>query len=103
MARTNHGYVVDWYGEPGLDATIFTPYVDFQFRNDTGAHLLLDPVVDSANGVMTFNFYGTAPNRTVTVSKPDIKDVKPAEPPQYVIDESLAKDEEKQVDWEKRA
>jgi vancomycin resistance protein YoaR len=101
VARTNHGYVVDWYGEPGLDATIFTPYVDFQFRNDTGAHLLLDPVVDSANGVMTFNFYGTAPDRTVTVSKPDIKNVKAPEPPQYVVDESLAKDEKKQVDWEK--
>jgi vancomycin resistance protein YoaR len=101
VARTNHGYVVDWYGEPGLDATIFTPYVDFQFRNDTGAHLLLDPVVDSTNGVMTFNFYGTAPDRTVTVSKPDIKNVKTPEPPQYVVDESLAKDEKKQVDWEK--
>jgi vancomycin resistance protein YoaR len=101
VSRTNHGYVVDWYGEPGMDATIFTPYVDFQFRNDTGAYLLLDPVVDSANGVMTFNFYGTAPNRTVTVSKPEIKDVKPAEPPQYVVDESLAPGEKKQVDWEK--
>jgi vancomycin resistance protein YoaR len=101
VSRTNHGYVVDWYGEPGMDATIFTPYVDFQFRNDTGAYLLLDPIVDSANGVMTFNFYGTAPNRTVTVSKPEIKDVKPAEPPQYVVDESLAPGEKKQVDWEK--
>ncbi len=83
VARTNHGYVVDWYGEPGMDATIFTPYVDFQFRNDTGAYLLLDPVVDSANGVMTFNFYGTKPNRTVTVSKPDIKDVK--QPPAAAV------------------
>jgi vancomycin resistance protein YoaR len=101
VSRTNHGYVVDWYGEPGMDATIFTPYVDFQFRNDTGAHLLLDPIVDSANGVMTFNFYGTKPNRTVTVSEPDIKDVKPAEPPQYVVDETLAAGEKKQVDWEK--
>jgi vancomycin resistance protein YoaR len=101
VARTNHGYVVNWYGEPGMDATIFTPYVDFQFRNDTGAYLLLDPVVDSANGVMTFNFYGTKPDRAVTVSKPDIKDVKPPPPPQYVVDESLAKDEKKQVDWEK--
>ena len=101
VARTNHGYVVDWYGDPGMDATIFTPYVDFQFRNDTGAYLLLDPVVDSANGVMTFNFYGTKPSRTVTVSKPDIKDVKQPPQPQYVIDESLAKDEKKQVDWEK--
>ncbi len=101
VARTNHGYVVNWYGEPGMDATIFTPYVDFKFRNDTGAYLLLDPVVDSANGAMTFNFYGTKPDRTVTVSKPDIKDVKQPEPPQYVVDESLAKDEKKQVDWEK--
>jgi vancomycin resistance protein YoaR len=101
VARTNHGYVVDWYGEPGMDATIFTPYVDFQFRNDTGAYLLLDPVVDSANGVMTFNFYGTAPNRTVTVSKPEIKDVKAPKPPQYVVDESLAAGAKKQVDWEK--
>jgi vancomycin resistance protein YoaR len=101
VARTNHGYVVDWYGEPGLDATIFTPYVDFKFRNDTGAHLLLEPVVDSANGVVTFNFYGTRPDRDVTISKPVITDVKPAEPPQYIVDEALAKGEKKQVDWEK--
>jgi vancomycin resistance protein YoaR len=25
VERYNHGYIVDWYGEPGLDATIFTP------------------------------------------------------------------------------
>jgi vancomycin resistance protein YoaR len=37
VERYNHGYVVDWYGEPGMDATIFTPTVDFRFRNDTGA------------------------------------------------------------------
>ncbi len=101
VTRTNHGYVVDWYGEPGMDATIFTPYVDFQFRNDTGAYLLLEPVVDSANGVMTFNFYGTAPGRTVSVSKPVIKDVKEPAPAQYVVDESLALGEKKQVDWAK--
>jgi len=101
VARTNHGYVVDWYGEPGLDATIYTPYVDFQFRNDTGAYLLLEPVVDSANGVITFNFYGTRPDREVTIGKPVITEVKAAEPPQYVVDESLAKGEKKQVDWEK--
>ena len=51
----------------------------------------MEPVVDSANGVMTFNFYGTKPDRTVTVSKPDIKDVKQAPQPQYVVDETLAK------------
>lgn len=101
VERTNHGYVVDWYGEPGMDATIFTPYVDFKFRNDTGAYLLLEPVVDTANGVMTFNFYGTRPDRTVTVSKPQITNVVQPEPAQYVVDESLAAGEKEQVDWAK--
>jgi vancomycin resistance protein YoaR len=41
VERYNHGYIVDWYGEPGLDATIFTPSVDFRFRNDTSAYLLI--------------------------------------------------------------
>jgi vancomycin resistance protein YoaR len=90
VERYNHGYVVDWYGEPGLDATIFTPSVDFKFRNDTNAYLLIEPVVDSVNGVATFNFYGTSPGRQVTVSKPAISDVKPAPPAVYTVDPSLA-------------
>ena len=101
VQRYNHGYVVDWYGEPGMDATIFTPSVDFKFRNDTGAYLLLEPVVDSANGVITFNFYGTRPDRSVTISKPEISDIQEPKPPQYVVDETLGEGEQKQVDWEK--
>src|SRR5690606_4063289 len=53
------------------------------------------------NGVMTFNFYGTAPDRVVTVSKPDISDVKQPEPPSYVVGESLAPGQMKQAEWEK--
>ncbi|RME65892.1 MAG: hypothetical protein D6790_01150, partial [Caldilineae bacterium] len=45
VERYNHGYVVSWYGEPGMDATIFTPNVDFKFRNDTDAYLLVQPIV----------------------------------------------------------
>ncbi|HHY56388.1 MAG TPA: hypothetical protein GYA08_13250 [Chloroflexi bacterium] len=101
VERYNHGYVVDWYGEPGMDATIFTPTVDFRFRNDTEAYLLIDPVVDSVNGVITFNFYGTRPDRTVTVSKPEITDVVKPEAPIYTVDESLATGQIKQVEWEK--
>lgn len=101
VERYNHGYVVDWYGEPGLDATIFTPTVDFRFRNDTGAYLLIEPVVDSVNGVITFNFYGTKPHRTVTISKPEITDVIKPGPPVYTVDESLAPGQMKQVEWQK--
>ncbi len=101
VERYNHGYVVDWYGEPGMDATIFTPSVDFRFRNDTGSYLLMEPVVDAANGVLTVNLYGTKPERTVTVSKPEITEVLTPEPPSYVVDETLAEGAQNQVEWEK--
>jgi vancomycin resistance protein YoaR len=101
VERYNHGYVVGWYGDPGMDATIFTPSVDFKFRNDTDAYLLIEPVVDLANGVATFNFYGTDPNRQVTVSTPKISDVVPAPPALYTVDESLAPGAKEQVDWAK--
>lgn len=101
VERYNHGYVVDWYGEPGLDATIFTPTVDFRFRNDTGAYLLLEPVFSAENGVLTINLYGTKPNRQVTISAPTKTDIQPAPPALYTMDESLAPGQTKQVDWEK--
>jgi len=102
VERYNHGYVVDWYGEPGLDATIFTPTVDFRFRNDTGAYLLIEPVVDAVNGMITFNFYGTKPQRQVMISSPVQSDVKEPEPPEYRIDESLAEGQRKQVEWQQK-
>lgn len=102
VERYNHGYVVGWYGEPGLDATIYTPSVDFRFRNDTNAYLLVDPVVDVDNGVMAFNFYGTKPNRQVTISEPVQSEVKEPAPPEYRVDESLAPGQQKQVEWEQK-
>jgi vancomycin resistance protein YoaR len=101
VERYNHGYIVDWYGEPGQDATVFTPSVDFKFRNDTGAYLLIEPVVDSIGGEITFNFYGTMPDRVVTISAPVRSDIKQPEPPTYTVDESLALGQKKQVEWEK--
>jgi vancomycin resistance protein YoaR len=98
VERYNHGYVVGWYGDPGLDATIFTPSVDFRFRNDTGAYLLVKPVVDSANGVITINLYGTKPNRQVTLKPAVQSDLQEPEPPQYKVDDTLAKGQIKQVE-----
>jgi len=102
VERYNHGYIVDWYGEPGMDATIFTPSVDFKFRNDTGAYLLIDPVVDSSNGVITFNLYGTKPDRVVTIGTPVHTDVVQPQPATYTVDASLAAGQQKQVEWAKQ-
>lgn len=102
VERYNHGYVVSWYGEPGLDATIFTPTVDFRFRNDTGAYLLMEPVMNADAGMLTINLYGTKPARQVIISEPLKRDVQPPPPALYTVDESLAPGQTKQVDWQQQ-
>jgi len=102
VERYNHGYVVSWYGDPGLDATIYTPTVDFKFRNDTDAYLLIDPVVDSANGVITFNLYGTKPDRQVIIGEAQVSDVIEPDTPKYIEDPSLPDGAIEQVEWANR-
>jgi vancomycin resistance protein YoaR len=97
--RWAHGYVVSWYGEPGLDATIYTPDVDFRFRNDTGHFLLIKASVDTARGRIVFSFYGTRPNRTVEAAKPAITNVRQPEKPLYQEDPGLPTGTIRQVDW----
>ncbi len=65
------------------------------------AYLLIQPVVNGTGGTITFNFYGTKPDRQVTISEPEIADVSPPPEPLYEVDESLALDERRQVDWAK--
>lgn len=102
VERYNHGYVVSWYGDPGLDATIYTPTVDFRFRNNTNAYLLIEPVVNTTSGVITFNFYGTKPNRDVQVGVPQRRDVIEPEEPLYVVNEELAAGQIVQKEWEQK-
>ncbi|MCY3899694.1 MAG: VanW family protein [Caldilineaceae bacterium] len=101
LERHNHGYVVSWYGEPGFDATIYTPYVDLRFLNDTSAHLLIQPVVDRVEGVLSFRFYGTRPDRVVEIGEAEYKDIKQPGEPIYQEDASLEKGQIKQVEWAK--
>lgn len=101
LERHNHGYVVSWYGDPGFDATIYTPYVDLRFLNDTDAHLLVQPVVDSVGGVLSFHFYGTKPDREVVISEPVYEDIKQPGEPIYQEDASLEAGQIKQVEWAK--
>ncbi|MEM7346065.1 MAG: VanW family protein [Chloroflexota bacterium] len=104
VERWAHGYRVGWYetnAAPGLDATIYTPDVDFKFRNDTGHHLLIETETDTVNGTLTFRFYGTNPDREVFVSEPLLTNVIKHGDPIYEIDTSLAPGVTKQIDWAK--
>jgi len=101
VERWAHGYVVSWYGEPGMDASIFTPNVDFRFRNDTGHFILIKSAVNKAQGKITFFIYGTKPDRQVEMSGPVISNRQPAPAPLYQEDATLKTGQIKQIDWAK--
>lgn len=85
--RTNHSYIVSYYGTPGLDATTYSPKPDFRFLNDTGNYLLLQGSVE--NNKLTFELYGQNDGRTAEISKPVLSDERPAPPPQYLLTPDL--------------
>lgn len=104
VERWAHGYRVSWYeigGGPGLDATVYSPDVDFKFRNDSQGYLLIQTYVDEAAGTLTFRFYGTPTGRQVTMEGPFEENSVPHGPDIYQEDPTLPKGTSKQVDWPK--
>ncbi len=104
VERWAHGYRVGWYETgsiPGLDATIYTPDVDFKFRNDTDSFILIQTDTNLRAGTVTFNFYGTSPGRTVTISDPIEENRVPHGPDIYQEDPTLKPGQIKQIDWAK--
>lgn len=102
LERTAHAYRVHYYendSQPGFDATIFSPSVDFKFKNDTGHYLLLQTTFEEKTNRLTIDFYGTKDGREVTISKARIWDVTPPPPTLYQDDPNLYKGVVQQVDW----
>ncbi len=98
--RYAHGYRVSYYEPPvGMDATIFSPYVDFKFRNDTDNYYLLERELDLTAKRLRFIFYGPDTGRSVEMVGPQIIEVIPHGEPIYEEDPSLPAGVVKQVDW----
>jgi len=102
--RLPHGYRVGYYERgmgPGLDATVFEPYVDLKFVNDTKGHLLIESYYDGVNATLTFKFYGMPDNRTVSFSNAVISNVVAHGPDIYEPDPEgkMAPNTVKQVDY----
>lgn len=69
--RTEHSYAVSYYAYPdgyGLDATIYQPWPDLQFVNDTGAYILIQAYSEGTEAY--FKFYGTSDGRKVIMDGP---------------------------------
>jgi vancomycin resistance protein YoaR len=99
LERWAHGYIVLWYGKPGLDATIFTPNVDLKFQNNTGHYLLIKPIVDLKRNSITIKLYGTNPGWTVKLVERRVENIQSPPPPKCVENPKLPPGTIKQVEW----
>lgn len=103
LKRTAHAYRVHYYeegGSPvGLDATVFSPSVDLQFKNDTGNFILVQSIYDGSAETLAFRFYGTRDGREVKLTGPVITAATPAPPSRYENDPTLPKGVVRQVDF----
>ena len=98
--RYAHGYRVSYYEPPiGMDATVYSPYVDFKFVNDTDNYYLIESEVNQRTEEITFYLYGPDTGRTVQMIGPTILETTPAPEPIYIEDPSLPAGVTKQVDW----
>jgi vancomycin resistance protein YoaR len=100
LERSPHGFRVSWYEPPvGLDATVYSPWVDLKFLNDTSYHLLIETEADAQTGTLTFRFYSTKTGRSVEMEGPIEENVVPHGEPIYEDDPTLPKGTTKQVEW----
>jgi vancomycin resistance protein YoaR len=92
--RYSHAYWIAHYishGDVGLDTTVDEEGgLDFQFKNDTNAAILIQSGTDGSN--VHFAIYGVRPDWTVKVDPPKISNIVKTDPkPEIQNDPTLAK------------
>ncbi len=66
--RHPHAFPVGYYNPQGFDATVYSPWTDLRFINNTPNHILIDSYTSGYN--LYFNLYGTDDGRQVKVKGP---------------------------------
>jgi vancomycin resistance protein YoaR len=89
-SRRNHAYAVRYYGTPGFDATIYPPYTDFRFLNNTPGYILIQTKIEGTK--LSFEFWGTDDNRSVVVDGPHPYNKKPDGAVKSVLKQTVTKD-----------
>jgi len=74
----------------GMDATVYSPNVDFKFLNDRPYPLLIETEIEDAAHRLIFRFYSTSDGRRVEADEAVVSDEVQPGPPIYQLDESLA-------------
>jgi vancomycin resistance protein YoaR len=109
IERYPHAYRVGYYelkadggyntSFAGLDATVYTPIVDFKFTNDSQNWLLMETYVNQAARTLTWKFYSTSDGRSVEWHTTGLKNKVDPPDPHYIENPELKKGEVVKVDW----
>ncbi|MBI4039459.1 VanW family protein [Candidatus Daviesbacteria bacterium] len=101
VSRTAHAYRVGYYEQggfaPGLDATVYAPSVDFEFKNDTPSYILIQAYI--AGATLYVDLYGTNDARIAKLSTPLVTNQTPPPADMRQEDPTLAKGQVRQVDF----
>ncbi|HMO60216.1 MAG TPA: VanW family protein [Roseiflexaceae bacterium] len=74
--RIPHTYIVFYYENiVGFDATVFSPSVDFRWRNDTAAPVYLAARTEPGGSTVTFEVWGVSDGRRVSYDGPHVRNV----------------------------
>jgi vancomycin resistance protein YoaR len=109
VERYAHAYRVSYYEKvagnridarlAGLDATVFVPLVDFQFKNDSTSWLLMETYVNPKTSTLTWKFYSTSDARKVNWETTGLTNVVPAPDPVYLENPDLPKGKINRIDY----
>jgi len=94
--RTPHSYRVVYYEPAGMDATIYNPWPDLKFINDTGYHLLLQTEIQ--DNELIFKFYGTSDGRKVETTEPKVFNIVSPGPARFIKTAELPPGEKKRIE-----
>jgi len=77
VTRHPHAYRVYYYeieSPVGIDASVYQPTLDLQFKNDTPNYILVQTNWDLNEYRLVFRLYGTPDGREVEISEPVVRD-----------------------------
>jgi vancomycin resistance protein YoaR len=98
VERRPHSYVINFYENiDGFDATVFSPYVDFKWRNDTAGPVYMFASTDTKAATVTFSLYGFNDGRTTKMVGPTSKIIKRQGVPVWQYDPAMKRGEVKQL------
>ena len=96
--RHYHSYHVHYYDPPGFEATVFSPYKNLKFRNDTGAALYLQVTWYLRSQRLQMDFFGPKPDRKASISRSYVTRVLPPGPSRIQADDRVPLGQMRRID-----